>query len=108
MYMEATLGQIQQFGWHRPLMGWYFCHGQELLIKDNAALASLMGNFFGGDGTKTFKLPDLRIKKPNSNAYYNHGEIMSNGLPFLESQINVSGYYPAWGTTKGEGEGESH
>ena len=37
-----------------------FCHGQLLPISQNAALFSLLGTTYGGDGRTTFALPDLR------------------------------------------------
>jgi microcystin-dependent protein len=40
--------------------GWAFCHGQILPIAQNAALFSLLGTTYGGDGQTTFALPDLR------------------------------------------------
>ena len=92
--MVSFVGQIQQFGTSKPLKGWLFCHGQELLIKDHAKLFSLMGTYFGGDGVRAFRLPNLRVKNPINGVYHGHGETMTNGLPFFESQINVGGIYP--------------
>jgi len=36
------------------------CDGQLLPISQNAALFSLLGTIYGGDGRTTFALPDLR------------------------------------------------
>src|SRR5690348_527387 len=44
--------------------GWAFCEGQELLISDNDPLFQLIGTTYGGDGTTTFALPDLRGRIP--------------------------------------------
>lgn len=38
--------------------------GQLLTITDNAALYSLLGTNFGGNGTSNFQLPDLRSRTP--------------------------------------------
>ncbi|MDX9753526.1 MAG: tail fiber protein [bacterium] len=40
--------------------GWHFCQGQLLPIMDYQALYSLLGTMYGGNGTTTFGLPDLR------------------------------------------------
>ncbi len=39
---------------------WAKCEGQLLSIPENAALFSLVGNEYGGDGRRTFGIPDLR------------------------------------------------
>ncbi|MDB5040038.1 MAG: phage tail protein [Candidatus Eremiobacteraeota bacterium] len=44
--------------------GWLFCEGQALPIVQYAALFSLLGTTYGGDGNETFKLPDLRDAIP--------------------------------------------
>jgi microcystin-dependent protein len=44
--------------------------GRILQVRDNSALYSLLGNKFGGDGTNTFALPDLRQKVPVSGMLY--------------------------------------
>ncbi len=40
------------------------CNGQILAIAQNQALFSLLGTTFGGNGTTTFALPDLRGRGP--------------------------------------------
>src|SRR4051812_15498079 len=44
--------------------GWAFCNGQILPIAQNAALFSILGTTYGGNGTTTFGLPDLRGRVP--------------------------------------------
>ena len=44
--------------------GWAFCQGQLLPIAQNQALFSLLGTTYGGNGTTTFALPDLRGRVP--------------------------------------------
>ena len=44
--------------------GWLLCNGQILSIAQNTALFSLMGTTYGGNGTTTFALPDLRGRVP--------------------------------------------
>lgn len=45
-------------------VGWALCNGQLLPISQNAALFSLLGTTYGGDGQSTFGLPDLRGRAP--------------------------------------------
>jgi microcystin-dependent protein len=53
------LGQITCFGCNFPPTGWALCQGQILPISSNAALFSLLGTQFGGNGTSNFALPNL-------------------------------------------------
>ena len=43
--------------------------GQVIPIASNTALFALLGTTFGGDGTTTFALPDLRGAAPNGLTY---------------------------------------
>jgi hypothetical protein len=43
--------------------------GQTLFINENQALFALLGVTYGGNGTTTFKLPDLRKSAPNGLTY---------------------------------------
>lgn len=45
-------------------MNWAFCSGQTLQIIQNSALYSILGTTYGGNGTTTFNLPDLRGRVP--------------------------------------------
>lgn len=44
--------------------GWALCDGSQLAINANAALFSILGVQYGGNGTSTFGLPDLRGRVP--------------------------------------------
>jgi microcystin-dependent protein len=57
---EPFLGQIQLYGFNFPPKGWAFCTGQIMAIQQNAALFSLLGTNFGGNGTINFGLPNLQ------------------------------------------------
>jgi microcystin-dependent protein len=54
------LGEIRIFGFNFATAGWALCNGAVLPISQNTALFSLLGTNFGGNGTSTFQLPDLR------------------------------------------------
>jgi microcystin-dependent protein len=61
---EPLLGTIALFGFNFAPRGWAFCQGQLLAISQNSALFSLLGTTYGGNGTTTFALPDLRGRVP--------------------------------------------
>ncbi len=62
--MDPILGQI--ILWATPWIprGWAICDGTLLSIQQNAALFSLIGTSYGGNGVSTFALPDLRNRVP--------------------------------------------
>jgi microcystin-dependent protein len=57
---QAFLGTIRLVGFNFAPVNWALCQGQTLPISQYAALFSLLGTYFGGDGQRTFNLPDLR------------------------------------------------
>ena len=57
--MEPVLGMIYMFAGNFVPQGYAICDGQMLQISQNAALYSLLGTTYGGDGVKTFALPKL-------------------------------------------------
>ena len=68
--MEPFLGQIQLLPYNFVPIGWAFCEGQELSISQNTALFSLLGALYGGNGTSTFALPNLKGQEPDPNMHY--------------------------------------
>jgi microcystin-dependent protein len=60
--MNQFLGQLALVGFSFAPSGWAFCNGQILPINQNQALFALIGTTFGGNGTQTFALPDLRSR----------------------------------------------
>ncbi len=61
---QPFLGELRQVGFGFAMRGWALCNGQLLAIQQNAALFSLLGTQYGGNGTTTFGLPDLRGRVP--------------------------------------------
>lgn len=57
---EAFVGEIQLFAFGFTPKGWAACNGQLLPISQNAALFSLLGTNYGGNGTTSFALPNLQ------------------------------------------------
>ena len=62
--MEDFIATIKLFAGNFAPDGWFFCWGQSLPIQQYAALYSLLGTTYGGDGRTTFNLPDLRGRVP--------------------------------------------
>lgn len=78
--MEYYLGDIVLFPYSNfTPMDWMPCEGQILQVAQNSALYSLIGNNFGGNGSTTFALPDLRNASP---------------LPYMRYFIATAGIYP--------------
>ena len=61
---EPYLAEIKMFAGNFAPTGWEFCNGQIISIAQNTALFSLLGTTYGGNGTTTFALPDLRNRVP--------------------------------------------
>ena len=91
---EPFYGQIQLFGFNYPPHGWAFCNGSTLAVNQNAALFSLLGTAYGGDGRTSFGLPNLTSRSPvgfnMGNGYglttYNLGEMHGQQSHTLNQQ----------------------
>jgi len=57
---EQYLSEIRIMGFGFPPQGWALCDGQILPINQYQALFALLDTTYGGDGQRTFALPDLR------------------------------------------------
>jgi microcystin-dependent protein len=57
---EPFLGEIAVFGFNFCPTGWAALNGQLFNISQNAALFSLLGTTYGGDGKSTFAVPKAR------------------------------------------------
>lgn len=76
--MEAYIGEIRHFAFTFAPPGWMACDGALMAIAQNAALFSLLGTTYGGDGTTSFALPTIAS---------------ADGQP--KANICVNGIYPA-------------
>ncbi|MGH7618878.1 MAG: tail fiber protein, partial [Gemmatimonadaceae bacterium] len=65
----CTLGQILLSASPAVTAGGVPANGQLLAINQNQALFALLGTTYGGNGTSTFALPDLRGLAPNNMTY---------------------------------------
>jgi microcystin-dependent protein len=93
--MDPYLAQVILFAGNFAPQDWAYCDGSLIPIQMNTALFSLLGTTYGGNGTTTFALPDLRGRiaigagQGRGLSYHSLGEaagsethtIMGNQLP---------------------------
>jgi microcystin-dependent protein len=58
------IGAVKLLAFQFPPKGFALCQGQLLSIQQDAALFSLLGTQFGGNGVTNFALPDLQGRVP--------------------------------------------
>jgi|SRR5271169_3759327 len=61
---EPYVGEIRMFAGNFAPLDWMFCDGSVLSITQYEVLYTLIGTTYGGNGTTTFALPDLRGRAP--------------------------------------------
>jgi len=61
---DPYLGEIRLFAGNFAPSHNALCNGQTMSIAQNSALFSLLGTYYGGNGTTTFCLPDLQGRLP--------------------------------------------
>lgn len=61
---EPFIGEIRVFAGNFAPKGWAFCNGQLLPIQQYAALFTVLGITYGGDGRTNFALPNLMDAAP--------------------------------------------
>jgi microcystin-dependent protein len=66
---DQYVGEIRMFAGNFAPSGWALCDGSIISIAQNTALFSLLGTYYGGNGSNTFGLPDLRGRSPISSGY---------------------------------------
>lgn len=81
--MDPLIAEIKIFAGNFVPRGWAACNGALLPIAQNAALFSILGTTYGGDGRSTFALPNLAPAQD------------SNGNPVGRYIIAIVGIYPS-------------
>jgi microcystin-dependent protein len=61
---QPFLSEIKIMSFSYAPRGWAQCNGQLLPIQQNAALFSLLGTTYGGNGTTNFALPNMQGRTP--------------------------------------------
>ncbi len=121
---EPYIGQIIMAGFNFAPRNYAFCDGRLIGIAQNSALFSLLGTTYGGNGSTTFAIPDLRSRVsvhqgqgPGLQSYLIGEAIGSENVTLLSSnmpshnhianastaggQENPSGNFPGTDTSVG-------
>ncbi|WP_029004646.1 phage tail protein [Azorhizobium doebereinerae] len=70
------IGEIRYFCFDYVPEGWLVCDGTQFNVRSYAALFAVIGNAYGGDGSTTFNVPDLRGRAAIGLApTYQRGEV---------------------------------
>jgi microcystin-dependent protein len=70
---DQFVGEIRLFSFTRVPIGWVACDGSLLAIAQYDVLYTLLGTTYGGDGQRTFGVPDLRGRVPLHAGQSNQG-----------------------------------
>lgn len=102
---DPYIGEVRLFGCNFAPYGWFQCNGQLLPISQYTALFSILGTYYGGNGTSNFALPNLQGTLPigwgqaRSGTQYVLGEyfgvenvnLISTEMPAHTHAANASG-----------------
>ncbi|EJN14836.1 microcystin-dependent protein [Bradyrhizobium sp. YR681] len=110
MPYQPVLGQIMPFAGAVIPRGWALCNGALLAIQQNSALFSLLGTYYGGNGTTTFALPDLRgraiLGSSGGGGSYPVGMVSgTNSVTLITSQLPAHNHLVQVSATAGAGRG---
>jgi microcystin-dependent protein len=83
--METFLGQILMVAFNFAPKGWALCNGQLLPINQNQALFSLLGTYYGGNGTTNFALPNLQGRVPVHQGSNGSGNYVMGAIGGVET-----------------------
>ncbi len=120
---DYYMGELRIMAFNFAPKNWAQCNGQLLAISQNQALFSLLGTTYGGNGTTTFALPDLRTLVPgHMGSGYTQGEVLGEyahtllqteipqHMHFLKADATHDGstnaYIPAAGASLGQSYGK--
>ena len=88
---EPFIGEIRIVSFSYAPRYWATCDGQTMAIAQNQALFSILGTTYGGNGTSTFQLPDLRGRMPYHWGTTNSGTTVlgqTGGVPGVVLNTN--------------------
>ena len=109
---QPFIGEIRMFAFGFAPKNWQPCNGQILAINQNAALFSILGTTYGGNGQTTFALPNLQglaathwgtsyvlggvggVQTVNLNSNQ-MGHLHTVGANSTANQSTASGHFPA-------------
>lgn len=89
---EPYIGEIALYPYNFAPRGWAPCNGKLLAIQQYSALFALIGTYYGGDGVRTFALPNLQSATPVG---IGQGPGLSNiEIGEVGGQVNVTLNFP--------------
>jgi microcystin-dependent protein len=93
---SEMVGSICTFAGAYAPIGYMDCNGQLLSVATYTPLFAILGTRYGGDGVKTFGLPDLRPMGKDGQPDTGHNQRVdwaTLGMP--RQVICVVGYWPS-------------
>lgn len=102
---DPYIGEIRMVCFPLLPKGWLQCDGSLLNVQQYLSLFSLLGARYGGDGNKTFGLPDLRGTVPvGASSAYGYGrtfgsEVVQLKLTDIPSHTHLVATAPDNGTS---------
>lgn len=94
------MSEVRIMGFNYPPRGWAQCNGQLLPIAQNQALFALLGTQYGGDGIRTFGLPNLQGRIPiHRGAGYVIGQVGGEQAHVLTTGEDPVHTHTAFGTS---------
>ncbi|MEE3627642.1 tail fiber protein [Nitrospirillum sp. BR 11752] len=85
--MDSFIGTVML--WSAPWIpsNWAVCDGRLLQISQYQALFAIIGTYYGGDGIRTFALPDLRQRVPVGAPQINNVGLQSGAPSTTPGQL---------------------
>lgn len=87
---DPYLGEVQILGFGYAPYNWSLANGQLIPIRQFTALYSLYGATFGGDGARTFGLPNLAARMGCGAGQSPGNSPRSLGMPFGSATIALN------------------
>jgi microcystin-dependent protein len=93
---QQFVGEVRLFPYNFAPKTWAYCAGQLLSIQQNAALFSLLGTQYGGNGVQTFALPDLRgrVIMGSGNSTNGNGNVIQGQVSGTETVTLLQSQMP--------------
>lgn len=86
---DPYMGEIRMFAGSFAPRGWHDCDGSLLSVHSFPNLFNLLGTKYGGDGTNTFALPDMRSRVPIHQGTGNGLTTRSVGEQLGEENVTI-------------------
>jgi microcystin-dependent protein len=104
------IGEIRIVSYGFAPKGWALCNGQTLPIQQNAALFSLLGTTYGGNGIQNFQLPNFQARIPvhRSPSYVQGHSSGESAHTLLQSEIPVHTHVAAGSSNAANAPSPSH